>query len=103
MESQAIGATERTQQDILEQQEALDYLRRIARILENQATADSAQRQRIVVDTLPSVVIGSGTVTTVSTVTTMANQTNLDGYRGYEMFAFNARLAYNTGIRANLV
>lgn len=93
MESQSIGATESTQQAILADADAIVLLRRIVKLMESQQVVDSGGRQRIAVDAFTPV---------IAAVTTVAGLTAIDSLRGYELFAFNARLAYNTGIRAHL-
>jgi hypothetical protein len=95
-------------------EESIVLLRRMVRLLEQQAACDPAQRQRITLDaitggtTLPTVT-AVGTVTTVSTVssitagtiTTVGNAVQLAGY-DQRLYADWARQAYNTGIRAGL-
>lgn len=81
-------------------------LRRIVKLLETTAAADSAQRQRFTLDavtagvTLPTVT-SVGTVTTVTTVSTVTNVSQLAGY-DQRLYVDWARTAYNTGIRAAL-
>ena len=82
-----------------------DLLRRVIQVVNPLATQDSLQRQRVAVDNsvtiggLPSVTIGSGTITTVSSVT------NIAAYGGVDprfQFIDAARLTYAQGIRRNL-
>ena len=86
-------------------------LRRIVKLLESQAATDTAQRQRITVDsitagtTLPTVTtvgtvsaITAGTITTVGTVSAVTNIQAINGWN-QQMFVDPARTAYNTGIR----
>lgn len=81
-------------------------LRRIVKLLESTAAADSAQRQRFTLDTitagttLPTVTTVTG-VTTVTTVTTVSNAAALAGY-DQRLYVDWARTAYNTGIRSAL-
>jgi hypothetical protein len=81
-----------------------DLLRRIIQVVNPLATQDSAQRQRVVIDspianqtvTVNSTTISSGTITTVS---------NVAGYGGVDprfQFTDAARLTYAQGIRRNL-
>jgi hypothetical protein len=56
-------------------EEAIILLRRMVKILENQASTDSAQRQRMTVDAMTSGLTLS-TVTTVTTVTAVTGITN---------------------------
>lgn len=81
-------------------EESTVLLRRIAKLMESQAATDSAQRQRIVVETLPTLAAVT-TVSTVTAVTTVTSVTNIAALNGWnqQMFADPARAAYNTGIR----
>jgi hypothetical protein len=85
-----------------------DLLRRIIQVVNPLATQDSAQRQRVAVDSsvtigsLPSVTIGSGTITTVSTVSTVTNVSQFGGVDPRFQFTDAARLTYAQGIRRNL-
>jgi hypothetical protein len=71
-------------------------LRRIVKLLETQAAADAAQRQRVTLDAISGSLV-LGTVTTVSTVT---NMSQLAGY-DQRMFSDFARQAYN-GMRSQI-
>jgi|LakMenEpi03Aug12_release.lakeMendotaPanAssembly.Ray.scaffolds.fasta_scaffold173960_2 hypothetical protein len=87
-------------------EDSIVFLRRIAKILENQQAVDPQQRQRITLDsitagvTLPAVT----TVTTVTTVATVSAVTNIAGLFSWnqQILADPARTAYNTGIRSAL-
>lgn len=97
-------------------QEQNDLLRRLIKLMESQATIDSAQRQRITLDsitsgvTLPTVTtVGTVNtvtgVTTVSTVSSITAATTLNQFAGVDLrfqWIENARIAYNTGIRSKL-
>ena len=74
-------------------------LRRIVKLLESTAATDSAQRQRIVLDT--AIPAGSATIGNLGTVTTLTNASQLAGY-DQRLYSDWARTAYNTGIRAQL-
>lgn len=108
----AAGPVVRTQRGSIDDQ--ITLLRRILKLLESQASTDTAQRQRIVVDaalpagvnSIGTVILGAGTaavgnVTTVTTVSTVTNMANVAGWN-QQMFSDPARTAYNTGIRAQL-
>lgn len=103
MEVNALGATEATQASILDQVTAIILLRRIVRLLESQGVVDSANRQRLAVDSISAGVTLATvtTVTTVSTVSLVTDQTSVAGM-GREMYINQARTAYNTGIRAKI-
>ena len=77
-------------------EEAIVLLRRMVKILENQAATDTAQRQRVVVE--------NTVATTVATVTTVSSITNIAALNGWnqQMFVDPARAAYNSGIRSQL-
>lgn len=78
------------------QDESVILLRRITKLLEASATADSSQRQRVVVE---------GTATTsgsISTVTTVTSMTGLAGVDARYLFIDTARNTYANGIRTNL-
>lgn len=97
----AAGPVVRTQAGSVDDQIIL--LRRIVKLLESQAAADSAQRPRVTIDAITtgltlSTVTGVGTVTTVTTVT---NTAQLAGY-DQRLYTDWARTAYNTGIRSAL-
>lgn len=91
--------------------EAIALLRRLVKFFETQSATDTAQRQRITVDSITAGV-ALPTVTTVTAVTAITNAlpagTNTIGNIGtvngwnQQMFADPARTAYNTGIRSQL-
>jgi hypothetical protein len=77
-------------------EDSIVFLRRIAKILENQQAVDPQQRQRITIDAIASV--------TLPTVTTVSSVTNIVGLFSWnqQILADPARTAYNTGIRNQL-
>jgi hypothetical protein len=85
-------------------------LRRIVKLMESQAACDPAQRQRITLDAATAtaaVTVAQATAANLNTTVSMAaNQTltNLTTLAGWnqQMFADQARQAYNTGIRSQL-
>ena len=90
-------------------------LRRIAQLLSPIATQDSSQRQRVAVETMPTVTVAQATAAslnaTVTGTVTVAQATaaNLNANVGLVagidprfQFVDAARVAYATGIRANL-
>jgi hypothetical protein len=81
-------------------EESIVFLRRIAKILENQQAVDPQQRQRITLDSITAGV----TLPTVTTVTTVSAVTNIAGLFSWnqQILADPARTAYNTGIRSAL-
>ena len=98
-------------------EDSLVLLRRIAKIMESQASADSANRQRITIDSLGTstaitntipvsgtvtATVSSTTITSISAGTTNIGSVNLDG-QGHQMFQDFAKTAYATGIRNQLV
>lgn len=92
--------------------DALVYLRRMVKLMESQAAVDSANRQRITLDSLgtgtaiTTTVPVSGTVTATVSLSAGANAigsiTAIDG-QNHQMFQDWARQAYNSGIRGNLI
>ncbi len=78
------------------QDENIVLLRKITKLLEASATADSSQRQRVTVE---GATITSGTVTTVGSVTSAVA---LGGVDARYLFIDTARNAYANGIRTNL-
>lgn len=91
--------------------DSIVLLRRMVKIMESQASADSGNRQRITIDSLgPSTAVTtsvpvSGTLT-VSSATLAASSATvgsvlLDG-QGHQMFQDLAKTAYATGIRNQL-
>ena len=83
-------------------EEALILLRRMVKLMEPLATQDSAQRQRVTLDSAPATVtvaVGSGTLPVVTTVNNLAG---LGGVDPRFQFIDQARNAYANGIRQNL-
>jgi hypothetical protein len=81
----------------------LVMLSRIVKLLESNATVDSAQRQRVVVDSgaiTASIASAQtlGTVTTVSSVTNMVSNAGMDR----EQYINIAKQTYSQGIRSGL-
>ena len=79
-------------------------LRRIARQIDSLAVVDSAQRQKITLDSI-SASLTLGTITTVTTVSSLTSATNLvalGGVDGRYLYIDTARNAYANGIRNNL-
>lgn len=70
-------------------------LRRVVKLLESSGNVDVGNRQRITLD-----LITSGL--TLSAVTTVTNVTSIGGL-DHRQFIDQARTAYNTGIRSQLV
>jgi hypothetical protein len=88
----------------------LVMLSRIVKLLESNATVDSAQRQRVVVDTgslTASIAAGQtlATVTTVSGVTTVSSVANMASNAGMdrEQYINIARQTYGQNIRSALI
>jgi predicted RNA-binding protein Jag len=83
--------------------DAIIYLRRMVKLMESQATVDSANRQRVSIDagTLPTV----GTVSSITTITNAVPVGNVATFDGYnrQMFQDVARNAYANGLRQNLI
>jgi hypothetical protein len=75
-------------------------LRRIVKILESQSAIDSANRQRITIDTIAALVTPTSTSVPVSGTVT-SNISQLAG-RDQQLFSEWSRTAYNTGIRSQL-
>jgi hypothetical protein len=94
-------------------EEELVLLRRIIKLIESQSAADSANRQRITLDSITAGLTLStvSTVTTVTAVTGITNalpagtnnigSINIAGL-DQRQFIDAARTAYNTGIRSKL-
>lgn len=86
-------------------EEALIYLRRMVKLMESQATVDSANRQRVTVE---GATITSGTITTVTTVTTCSTVTSatnlvtIGSWDARQMFQDQAHNVYANSIRRNL-
>ncbi len=79
-------------------EESLATLRRMARNMESLLVVDSLQRQRVAVETLPTV----AAVTTVATVSTVSNVAAIGSVAPFYQFVDLARTAYNSGIRNQL-
>ena len=82
------------------QDETVILLRRLLQLAQTLGVVDSTQRQRVTVEVLPNVVIGSGTITTVSSLTNVAAFGNVDPR--YQ-FLDAARNAYANSIRTKLI
>ena len=78
--------------------ESIFLLRRIVKALEPSTVQDSSGRQKIVVDTLPTL----ATLTTCGTVTTVGNMAALGGVDSRFLLIENARNSYSNGIRSKL-
>lgn len=77
-------------------EETLILLRRIVKLLESNAVVDSANRQRVAVETIPTTTVtGTVAVSTVTTLSTVAGH-------GLQQFVDIARNAYANGIRSKL-
>lgn len=88
------------------QDESIILLRRLLQLAQTLGVVDSTQRQRVTVEVLPNVVIGSGTITTVSTVSTVSSVSNIVAYAGIDpryQFLDSARNAYANSIRTKLI
>lgn len=75
-------------------------LRRIVHLLESSGSVDIGNRQRIAIDRFDSAAV----LPTVTAVTTVSSVTNLATLAGLDQRQFHdvARIAYNTGPRAQL-
>lgn len=89
-------------------EEGLTLLRRIFYLLKPLGQVTGAGSNRLSVD-INNVVGGTiGTVSTVTTVTTtttvgtVTNMANIGGVAGFEHMKAMSRMAYNTGVRANI-
>ena len=86
------------------QQDMLWLLRRLCHIVEPISIQDGSQRQRVVVDTLPTL----STVTTLGTLTTVTNPVpvgNIATFGGQDplwLLREESRNSYSNGIRRNL-
>lgn len=87
--------------------ENLVLLRRIAKQIDSLATVDSAQRQRVAVEAMPTTTV-TGTITAVTAVngfgatTVLPNLTALGGVDARFLYTDTARNAYANGLRNNL-
>lgn len=89
---------------LLATEESTALLRRIVRQIDSLAVVDSAQRQKVTIDSITGS-LTLATVTTVTTVSTVTSVTNLAGFGGVDprfMLIDTARNAYANGIRAVL-
>jgi hypothetical protein len=81
-------------------------LSRIVKLLESNATVDSAQRQRVVVDSgaITASIAASQTLGTVTTVSTVSSVTNMVANAGMdrEQYINIAKQTYIQGIRSGL-
>ena len=94
------------------QEDLLEMLMRIAKLLETNAVVDSAQRQRITLDAISAAltlatVTTVGTVSTVTTLPTLANVTTVAGLSAVagmdrEQYINIARNAWANSIRSQL-
>lgn len=73
-------------------------LRRILKIAESLSNVDAGGRQRIVLDSIAAG-LTLAAVTTVSTVSNVGTISGVD----HRQFIDQSRIAYNTGIRQNLI
>lgn len=93
-------------------EEAVILLRRMVKLMEQQAATDTAQRQRVTIDAITAGV----SLPTVAAVTAITNAlpagtnaigaiTTVQQLAGYDQRLYTdwARAAYNTGIRQNLI
>lgn len=100
MNSQAIGATEATLQNAVNDLDSLQALRRIVVLLESQACVDSGGRQRISLDgvnaglTIPQI----SNISSVSLVTNLAAIANMD----HRQFMDGAQTTFANAIRSKL-
>jgi len=83
--------------------ESIVLLRRMVKLLESNAVVDAANRQRMVVESLPTLasVTTVSTVTNLGTVSTVTNLGTIAG-QGLQQFVDIARNAYANGIRSKL-
>ncbi len=83
-------------------EEGLTLLRRIFYLLKPLGQITGAGSNRLSVD-INNVVGGAlGSVGTVTTVTTVTNMANIGGVTAFDHMKAMSRMAYNTGIRANI-
>jgi hypothetical protein len=84
----------------------LVILSRIVKLLESNATVDSAQRQRVVVDSgaITASIAASQTLANVTTVATVSSVTNMVSNAGMdrEQYINIAKQTYNQSIRSGL-
>lgn len=82
-------------------EESIQYLKKIVQLLTPSSIQDSAQRQRIAVEVMPTTTV-TGTVTSNIGTGTLAGVTALGGVDARFQFTDAARLTYAQGIRRNL-
>lgn len=88
-------------------EESVQYLKKIIQLLTPISVQDSAQRQRVAVEVMPTTTV-TGTVTsnigtgTLAAVTSVTNITQFGGVDPKYQFIDAARLTYAQGIRNNL-
>ena len=95
--------------------DAVVLLRRMVKLMESQATVDSANRQRITLDSwgLASTLLGTGTSancarvalgsdSTVGTVTSVTNVVTIGSYTAQQMFGDVSHDVYANALRKNL-
>lgn len=88
--------------------DSIMLLRRILRQVDSLGVVDSAQRQKVTIDSISgSLTLGTitsvGTVTTVTTVASATNLVALGGVDGRYLYIDTARNASANGIRSNLI
>lgn len=89
-------------------EESLILLRRMLKQIDSLAVIDSAQRQRVTIDSISNnLTLGTvstvATVTTVNTVTTVSNVVSMGGVDARFLYMDTARNAYANSIRSNLI
>lgn len=85
-------------------EESIQYLKKIVQLLTPSSIQDSAQRQRIAVEVMPTTTV-TGTVTSNIGTGTLAALTTVNQFAGVDIrfqFTDAARLTYAQGIRRNL-
>jgi hypothetical protein len=83
-------------------EESLQYLKKIVQLLTPLSVQDSAQRQRVAVEAMPTTTV-TGTVTIgTGTLSTVTNVSQFGGVDPRFQFTDAARLTYAQGIRNNL-
>lgn len=87
------------------QDDSVILLRRIVKLMESQATVDSANRQRITIDSLGTGTAVTTTIPVSGTVTATVSSAAISTIAGQnqQMFQDVARNAYANGIRNNLL
>jgi hypothetical protein len=86
----------------LASEDAITYLRRIVKLMESQAVTDSAQRQKITLDSITGS-LTLATITTVGTVSTVTSATALGGVDARYLYIDTAHNAYANAVRPNLI